>query len=204
LDDFVARIDTPMLDDLEITFFHESIFDTPNLPQFISRTPCLKAHDEAHVVVSHSGVRLAPGRLFPSARGFQVGLEVPYNQSGWPSPFAQVCRSSFPHTFISSLENLYIPDIDLPILDDTENPQWLELLHPFTAVKNLYLSDDITQRISPALQELVGEGVVELLPALQGLFLEEFSPTGPTQEAISQFVAARQLSGHPIAVSRGQ
>src|SRR5258707_459304 len=38
LDDLVARIDTPLLDSLQIRFFHQLIFDTPQLVQFISRT----------------------------------------------------------------------------------------------------------------------------------------------------------------------
>ena len=37
LEDFVARIDTPQLDRLSITFFNQFIFDTPHLSQFISR-----------------------------------------------------------------------------------------------------------------------------------------------------------------------
>ena len=57
-------------------------------------------------------------------------------------------------------------------------------------------------RIAPALQELVGIKVTEVLPALQTLFLEGPLPSGLFQDNIEQFVAARQLSGHPIAVSR--
>jgi hypothetical protein len=45
----------------------------------------------------------------------------------------------------------------------------------------------------PALQEV--------LPALQNIFLEGLQPSGPVQEDLGKFVAARQLSGHPIAVS---
>ena len=86
--------------------------------------------------------------------------------------------------------------------DDIESSQWLELLHPFTSVKALYLSWEFVPRIAPTLQELVGERVVEVLPALQGLFIEELLPPGPVQEAIGKFVAARQLAGHPIAISR--
>jgi hypothetical protein len=102
------------------------------------------------------------------------------------------------------LENLHIREdvfLQLGWQGETENAQWLELLHPFTAMKNLYLSKEFTPRIAPALQELVGERVVEILPALQRLFLEEVNPAGPVQEAIEKFVAARQLSGHPIVVS---
>ncbi len=39
------------------------------------------------------------------------------------------------------------------------------------------------------------------LPILQNIFLEGFEPLGPVQEGIGLFVAARQLSGHPIVVS---
>jgi hypothetical protein len=156
LEDFVARIDTPMLYGLEITFFHQPIFDTPNLPQFISRTPNLKARDTAGVLIADSGVWLVPE--WPDEPYAGVGVEVPYSQSGWPSPFAHVCQSSFPPNFISSLENLYIRvhNYQLPWQGDPENlqenPQWLELLHPFTTVKNLYLPKEvyITYRARPS------------------------------------------------------
>ena len=38
LEDLVARIDAPLLSDLLIGFFHQLIFDTPQLAQFISRS----------------------------------------------------------------------------------------------------------------------------------------------------------------------
>jgi hypothetical protein len=190
-----------MLNNLDVTFFYQLIFDTPQFPQFISRTLNLKAHDETCVVVSNSGVRIAPVR--PFVRGFRVDLEISCGQSDWQFlSLAQVCRSSFPHTFISSLENLYICEDGYPRLgwqDDTENAQWMELLQPFTAVKNLYLSKEFAPRIAPVLRELVGE-VVEILPALQSLFLEDVSQAGIVQGAIVQFVAARQISGHRIAI----
>jgi hypothetical protein len=50
LEVLVARIDAPLLSKLEITFFHQLIFDTPQLSQFIGRTPKFKAYDEAYVI----------------------------------------------------------------------------------------------------------------------------------------------------------
>ena len=45
------------------------------------------------------------------------------------------------------------------------------------------------------------EGVVtDMLPSLQNIFLEGLRPTGPVHEAIGQFIAARQLSNHPLTV----
>ena len=82
--------------------------------------------------------------------------------------------------------------------------QCLELLRPFTAVKNLYLSEEFARRIVPALQELNGGRTTEVLPALENIFLEGLKPSGPVHEGIGQFVARRhwQVTGHPIAVSR--
>jgi hypothetical protein len=69
--------------------------------------------------------------------------------------------------------------------------------------ESLHISQEFTPRFAPVLQELVGERMTEVLPALKTLFLEETSQTGHVEAAIGQFVAARQLAGHPIvAVSR--
>jgi hypothetical protein len=35
---------------------------------------------------------------------------------------------------------------------------------------------------------------------LNNLFLEEFKPSGPAQEAMKPFVSARELSDHPIVI----
>jgi hypothetical protein len=79
--------------------------------------------------------------------------------------------------------------------------QWLEIFHPFTAVKELYLSEKSAPYIAPALQELVGGRTMEVSPMLQNILLEGLEPSGPIPEGIQKFVAARQLSGNPITVS---
>jgi hypothetical protein len=202
LEVFVARIDAPLLDRLEIMFFRQTIFHTPRLAQFIGRTPNLMVHDEAHAIFSNFKAEFTLPRTI---RG--LNLEILCSESDWQlSMLAQICSSSLP--LISSLEHLYIHEDEVNQSwrphwqDDIENVQWLELLHPFTTVKALYLSRDIAARIAPALGELVGARATEVLPALQSLFLEEPHPLGPVQEAIDKFVATRQLSDHPIVVSR--
>jgi hypothetical protein len=72
----------------------------------------------------------------------------------------------------------------------------------FNAVKDLFLSVELALRVAPALQDLAMGNVTEVLPVLQNVFLEEPESLGPAQEAIRQFVAARQLSGHPVAIHR--
>jgi hypothetical protein len=76
--------------------------------------------------------------------------------------------------------------------------QWLEFFHLFTGVRNLYVCEEYVQSIANVLKGLVRGRVAGVLPALESLFLEERQSV---EKAIGQFVAARRLSGHPVAVS---
>jgi hypothetical protein len=69
-------------------------------------------------------------------------------------------------------------------------------------VKNLYISDEFVPRIAPALQELAGGRATEVLPALMNIFLQDFQPSTPLHEGIKDFVVARWITTHPVAVSR--
>ena len=202
LEDLVTRIDAPLLDFLKITFFHQLIFNTPQLVQFISRIPKFKARDEARVVFSNSiATIMLPGRHDQ----LMLGLGILCQQSDWQlSSLAQVF-TSIPQALILMVERLCIcQEYGLSQLwwqDDIEYDQWLELFHPFTTVKNLYLHRDFLPRIVPTLQELVGERVTEVLPNLQCIFLEDLLESEFVPEAMRQFIAARQLSSRPIAIS---
>jgi F-box-like len=205
LEDLVARIDAPLLDDFEITFLHQLVFDTPQLTQFISRTPRFNAYDGARVVFSELEVSITLSQT--SDETLKLGILC--NQSEWQlSSLAQIRNSFFPQGLLHTVEELHIlenvywrPDWQ----EDIESNQWVELLDPFTAVKDLHVSQELVPHITAALRELVaGESATEILPALRSVFLEEPLPLGPAQEAIGQFVAARQLAGHPINVSHGR
>ena len=202
LEDLVARIDAPQLGVLAINFFHQLIFDTPHLTHFIGRTPKLKTHDEARVVFSHDlGVSVA----LPQTYDGTLKLEVSCKKSDWQlSSLAQLCSSCFPPALIHAVQHLYILEtyLELDWQDNIESSQWMEVLHPFTAVKDLFLSQELSPHIAPILQELARERDSEALPALQNLFLEGTVSSGPVQEGIGQFVTARQLSSHPVVFSR--
>jgi hypothetical protein len=193
LEDLVARIDAPFLDTLCMRFFYEVIFDTPQLAQFVARTSNTQPPVEARIIFSSDEVKFISTQILP--REIVLGISC-----AWPdlrlSSLAQVCNSSFPEAFVSKVEHLYMCG-DPYSQDDTEDSQWLEVLHPFTAVKYLYLSDGFTSRIAPSLQDLAGEA----LPSLQNLLLSSLFLPGHVRRAIGKFVARRQLAGHPIAVS---
>jgi hypothetical protein len=201
LDDLVAHIDAPRLYILHITFFNQIIFDAPQLIQFICRTPRLKALETADV--NFEGGAAAVSLLSLTSGYGELSVNILCRKLDWQvSSLEQVCNLSLPLFFM--LKDLYIhesPYSPPHWQDNIENALWLELLHPFIAAKNLYLSEEFTARIVPALQELVGSTATEVLPALQNIFLER--PSGHVREGIRQFVATRQVTtgSRPISVS---
>ena len=195
LEDLVTCIDIPQLDNMRITFFNQIDFDTPRLAQFINRTPELWKRD-GFVQFYDDFVRvgLSPGTLI---------IEISCREPDWQlSSIEQICNSSLRP--LSTVEDLYIEHQYREIVwkhKAIENTLWLQLLLPFTAVKNLYLSMDFAPGIAAALQELVVARITEVLPSLQNIFVKGLEPSGAFQKNIGQFVDARQLSGHLIAIS---
>jgi hypothetical protein len=49
LDDFLARIDTPVLNKFSMSLFLDLVFDVPHLKQFIGRAKGLKPYKVARV-----------------------------------------------------------------------------------------------------------------------------------------------------------
>ena len=197
LEDLVTHIDTPQLDRMGITFFNQIEFDTPRLAQFINRTPKLRKHGaRVHFDDYFARVGLPPGSRI-------IDIAISCKEPDWQlSSIEQVCNSSL-HP-LSSAEDLYIDHEYSQLVwknDAIENTLWLQLLLPFTAVKNLYLSKEFAPGIAAALKELVGSRITEVLPGLQNIFVEGLEPSGPFQENIGPFVTARHLSDHPIVVS---
>ena len=214
LEDFVARIDAPQLHTVSITFDH-IVFDTPQLAQFTGRTPRLKAFKKARVVfehfvsepvsvsVEHGAVRVIFFSRVSGRGGYgRISVGISVGESNWPpSSLMQACTSCLsPDSPLSTVNSLYIdvtnllPDWLNDWLNDMQDTEWLEVLLPFTAVRNLYLSEEFAQPIATALKELVKDGTTEVLPSLQKIVFQGPLPSDSVQEAIGQFVAARQVS----------
>jgi hypothetical protein len=205
LEEILARIDAPRLNKMHVYFVNQIVFDLPQLFQFVGRIPTLRAPKKGHIAFTFTAIVVK----FPSPTSdhdvLGVRIEGTDPESEWQLlSLMQVCTSFLPP--VSTLEDLYIfvDRVHPPCWeDDFENMLWLELLHPFAAVKNLYLCKKIVRRIAPALQELVGDRTTEVLPTLENIFLEGHWPSGTLQEeGMKQFVAARRLTSHPVAVSR--
>jgi hypothetical protein len=203
LEEFVARIDAPQLYRLSTAFFNDIGFKAPDLKQFIRRTPTLGAYDEARLIFLKHEVLARLCQSHPEPSGHRmVEVKILCQVSGRQlSTLAQICTLSL--RLLLTMENLYIDGMpSSPLVwEDVDNTKWLDLLLPFTAVKNLYLSELFSPRIAPALKELTGGRTTELLPALQNVRLEGFQPSKPVQKGIAQFISARQLTNHPVAIS---
>jgi len=202
LEDFVARIDAPQLDHLDITFYDETIFDPSQLVQFICRNASLKAPDEARVEFLLGTVAFTLSSQTRGPGGLSV--EIFCAGSDWElSTMVQFC-ASFSRPF-SSVESLYIHHGGLNRRDlydiKSADQEWSDFLRPFTAVKDIYLSKTSAQQFSYLLQHSEEGRLTEVLPTLQNIFLEEISRSRGIQAGFLRFVDARELSGHPIAIS---
>jgi hypothetical protein len=104
LEDILARIDTPRLDGLHVTFFNQIIFDTPQLVQFIGRRPTLRAPERA---ISRLILRPLLSNSHRRHLTSEDSVQISCTASEWQlSSLEQVCTSSLPP--VSTLENLYI------------------------------------------------------------------------------------------------
>ena len=204
LERLVARIDSPRLHKFSARFLEDIDFNTRELNQFISRTPTFGAYDEALLKFGCGGALVwlrqsHPGRSDHGMVTIEISSQVPDRLL---SNLTQICTLSL--RLLLTMENLYIGgNQDSPLIqeNDIEITKWLDLLLPFTAVKNLYLSNPFSPCIALALHELTGGRTTEVLPVLQKVLLEWFQPSQLVEEALAQFISARQLTNHPVTIS---
>jgi hypothetical protein len=208
LEDLVARIDAPSLDSVSITLFYDQISEFSQLGRFMGLTARFQEVNEACVVFDYDiMVKFLPPAPILDVWSMQGSVfRIPRVFSHWETSSLARVLASFSAAFspVCTVEHLFIslPGDSLSIwICALTSTQWLGFFRPFSAVKNLYLCKNIAECIASALQELVGESVADVLPALERIFLEEVQPSGSDEDAIGKFVAARQLSGHPVAVS---
>ncbi|KAI9447018.1 hypothetical protein F5148DRAFT_743797 [Russula earlei] len=196
LEDLLAQVEVPFLNTLEITFFMDPDVVLPQLHRLISHTKSFKTCDRAtlRTVRFGNGIQFS---IFGRKDGFLSLVIWSIEFLDWHS---EVCGSTLP--LLSNLVQLKIVDDALRWTDDMDTTRWLELLDPFIAVKDLWLSHQVGRHVCQALEELAEERVTEVSPALQNIFLKRLKPFKSVPKYIERFVAARKLSGHPVAVHR--
>jgi len=200
--DFIARIDTPMLNSFQMIFFSDLIPNISQLHTFIDRTDGLKTFIQTEVYLRPWEVQA----IFKSPAN--PGLDITYERSDWPlSSMMRLYKRLL--SIPSQVEQLELceeawDELDFSVEegwhDDLYDPLWLRLLEPFVSAKSLCVSKRLGPFVTFALAELIGERVLEVLPRLENLFLEDLGSSGFVEETIKSFVSVRQLSGHPVIV----
>ena len=198
-------MDTHLRLRVSITLFHQLVFDTPLLHNLAERTGMFKTFPRAVISFSSRDIRFVLFQKHGPVEPDVLELRISCRPSDWQlSSLTQLIWLSVPSLYALERLELCESHQPQPWQEDIEDAQWLEMLRPFSSVKDLVLSVQLAQLVAPVLGALIGESVAEELPALKTIFVEGFLPPGslpsPWQKAIGSFIAARQISGLPVAV----
>ena len=200
LEDILSQIETPVLEHGDFSFFNRLVFGTPLLGHFIRRTKAFMSIHIAYIAFDSNSVEV---KFLDDGKSLEpLRLNISCEPLDWQlSAVAQVLNSLL--SSLPTLETLKIAVDHDDWKSEIEVVQWLELFHPLTSVKEMTLVGEGSVRlVPPALQELARERPTEVLPTLQILSLPTigWQSSGLVGEAIEQFIATRQLYGHPVTV----
>ena len=196
-------IDAPLHNHISISFFDPAIFDISRISLFNGREELIQVPDRAYMHFDYRLLHVILSSPKGSTRDTSLLVTFEYGDIAWQLSTLNQFRSRFspPLGRHSSRSD----GSELPHwTSDLESVRWLEFLHFFAGMENLYLSGGVALFIAPALRELAtGEGgAVSVLPALKNLFMENLEPSksGPLLESIEEFVVARESAGHPVVI----
>jgi len=211
LEDLIARIDAPSIEQFGITFSDQRAFELPQLAEFIGRTEKLKSSPHrTSIWFWERGFSITHYFGHPSSEP-TFRLEISCHElARQVILLSRICRQL--SLLVSSVERLDI-ETDHVLSDawdeatvsgwvDSDSDsgatqQWLELFTPFRRVRWLELIGTPVPSIASALEQSAsGNGCREVLPSLQSLRLRGSAMSPP----IESFVAARQRSGHVVSV----
>src|SRR6266850_766794 len=161
-EDFVDQIDTPLLNELNITFFMDLIFEIPRIRHFIGRAERLKPFDRARMEFHDREIWISNTDGFPRRFRLQIQCERPAWQL---SSMVQIFGQQLP--LLSHVEQLEIFQYFQENMEWTDNPDldsslWLEFFHLFIAAQSLRLSEKLVPPVAAALQELTGAWTTEV------------------------------------------
>ena len=161
LEDLVSRIDVPQLNRFSISYLNQlPDFRVPQLPKFIDRSfgPKLALIKYARLSFSSYNVSFLTGHQSNSSqvqdevRGPLFSVSILSHEIDWQvSHMAQVL-SRF-STTLSNVVHLKLFDFKEDRQSDgTDNAEWLHLLHQFSAVKMLYVSNELAGHVALTLE----------------------------------------------------
>jgi hypothetical protein len=202
LEDFIARIDSPVLAALTIKFFNQLIFEIPQICRFMSRVEGLQTFNEVRVVPIDNRISVKLGLQETRERDRRwCSLYVLCRQLDWQLSFTTQILSQI-RPFLSSTRTLLISrgyrGLSLSLgKDDVDPTQWLELFQPFSQVSDVRVEEE--ELVPDIMHALVSDDVAAgLLPSLTTLYLKWYHLSESTKEAAARFVAARKAAGRSI------
>ncbi len=214
LEDFVALVDAPQLEDLSVEYtrhydsshFEETI-QVGNLFQFISRTETFK-----HPQFRRATLALDQRTIYTKFDGRQAHLSlIVCNENDRGSSFMDtsyravhvldqlaIMLSDIKHLSIKGIgsyeqEERILESGDLCVI-------WIRLFRPFPAVDVLHVSSRLAESIAFTINDASEDVVAQMLPALQVLRLADQGDYIRTMASTEQFLDLRRQSGHPVVI----
>jgi hypothetical protein len=202
LEGFVARIDTPVLAFLMMSFFNQLIFEIPQLCQFVSRVEGLKSMGEVVVkpVEEYGKISLIQRGPSPYQHG-ECYFGIPCSKLDWQLSFlTQISSQLSPlllNVRILSIEGTnWYPPIGKEDIDPT---QWLELFRQLSHVSEVRVN--LEEIVPDIVHALVGEDTTTgAFPNLSSLILKGYRKSPPVMEATGQFIARLKLVGRSVSL----
>jgi hypothetical protein len=203
-EDLVARIDTPVLSRVRISFFNQLDFDVPQFALFVGRTESLGSFKRAKLSFKYLTANVTLYHDPPNSWEEAVlSIDISCRGFDWQlSGLTHICTQLSPSfSYVEWLELNSAPPTPLSLGDSADLTQWMELFHQFIAVQSLGIYG-LHMHIALVLQELTRHSTMEvLLPVLRNLsVLTSWVDPNAMQEALHPFITARQLTSHPVTV----
>ena len=209
LEDLVARIDAPRLVWLGIHYLNQVVdFEVPQLSRFIDRSENLKRSLSrcCEVTLDRGGVDFCIGGATSDEtkrwdRGTGISVRIVCQGIDWQ--ISHITHAlGWISTIVSDIVHFAIDSqpfkSESEAMDDIE---WLQLLRPFSSVQTLFVYRQLAGHVSHALEDIAGVMIIEVLPALTLLYLQD-----QPMSSVGKFIAARRNSGHPVGIvdSKGE
>jgi len=197
LENLVAQINAPLLEQLIVTLFFEISFTLASLTQFIHTTgglACISAKvlfkRECVSIFTNNGESLSSRSLTISVNCEHLDWQI--------DAVTQCCRAL--EQVLSAVEELTL-DLDEDGMpsdwdDSVDSTLWHGLLLPFSGVKRLQIAPSLTCGLSDALKPDAAVLDLDLLPELQQLEVQ--LEVNDANKAFATFIETRELGGRPV------
>ncbi|KAH9019849.1 hypothetical protein EDB84DRAFT_1516200 [Lactarius hengduanensis] len=207
LEDFLAQIDTPQVDDFRIEYFLHEVQAT-QLSRFLDRTENLKLDqlNRAKVTFHYNYAQVELNSSRPQGE-HEARLTLVMNGGLLDTqvPYVVQALGQLAHTF-SHVDHLdaHGDDVELVEFSEVDMVDWVPFFHLFPAVETLHLSGGVAAYIVSALDDPANseEMVTDVFPELHLIWLDDMDNNGLDEPvgSIERFLALRQLNGFPVTV----